>query len=89
MDQLKQQAAHLVMASIVIISMCVLAIKGAITGGEALGIIGTVGGLSAGGAVASSSFTGTSTTPTATLNVPVKATVTSSPSDSTSTPTNG
>jgi hypothetical protein len=46
---------HIVIAGVVIVAAVVLGIKGTITGGEAITLIATAGGVSLGGAVASSS----------------------------------
>jgi hypothetical protein len=46
---------HICIAVVIIVAAVVLAIKGTITGGDAIALIGAAGGVSLGGAVASSS----------------------------------
>jgi hypothetical protein len=54
-NNLTTNIGHIVIAVIIIGSAVALAIKGVITGGEAIGLIAGAGGVSLGGAVASSS----------------------------------
>lgn len=55
MSNLTTNIGHIAIAVVVIASAVVLAIRGVITGGEAIGLIAGAGGVSLGGAVASSS----------------------------------
>lgn len=87
MDQLKQQAAHLIIVLLVVVAMLILALKHVISGAEAYGAILGIGGMSAGGAIGSSS--GSAPMGTATVSVPVRATVQESKSSSTPVATDG
>lgn len=78
MENLKQNLGHIITVTLIIGAAVALAITNKISGAEAIGIIGTAGGFSMGGGVASSSA-GTST--------PVVASVVASPLASTSGPT--
>lgn len=55
MNNLTTNIGHILISVVVIAAAVVLAIKGTITGGDAIGLIGVAGGVSLGGAVASSS----------------------------------
>lgn len=56
MDQLKQNLPHIIIAAIVIVAVCVLALQHIITGGQTLSVIIGVAGFSMGGGVASTSL---------------------------------
>ena len=58
MDQIKQNASHLVTALVVIAAACVLAGQHIIDGSTAVALIASAGGASLGGGLASSSITG-------------------------------
>ena len=52
MNNFTTSVGHIIIATVIIVAATVLAVQHVITGGEALGIIGAIGGVSVGGAVA-------------------------------------
>lgn len=83
MEQIKQNAGHIVIAVVIIGAIVFLCAIGKIDGATAVGVISAIGGAGLGGAVALSSGTAPAGTPT--LSVPVK--VQAQPSSSASTQT--
>ncbi len=55
MNNLVNNLGHIVISTVVIIAVTILAWHGTISGADAFGVIGVVGGVSMGGSVASSS----------------------------------
>ncbi len=55
MGNFTNNVGHIVTSVVIIVSVTVLAWHGTLTGAEALGVIGVIGGVSVGGSVASSS----------------------------------
>lgn len=80
MDQLKQQAPHLVLCAIGVGALLVLALGHEINGDTAFGAIFGITGLGVGGALGLQSSSGTPATPT--VNVPLNVQATSTPSPS-------
>lgn len=56
MNDLLKSLPHMIIAVVVIAAAVVLSSEGVITGGEAIGLIGTAGGFTLGGTVASTSI---------------------------------
>lgn len=81
MNQIRQNAGHLAMATLVVGAAVALCIVGRIDSATAVALIGLATGTSLGGGLALLSNTGTTTTPV--VQVPVQAVVHQSPSPST------